>query len=135
MLVLAPGAHSRVAVSARPEHWKGFQTSRPHHMDRKKLFIDYSSAKYDWPAICFPVVFCAAGCYNLKELCIWQRALTHTLTHTGKCADGSNGTNRLRPHPFWTKKRRKALYSKGWKALRRLVRMRSPVRIWSAAPK
>ena len=40
MLVLAPGAHSRVAVSARPEHWKGFQTSRPHHMDRKKLFID-----------------------------------------------------------------------------------------------
>ena len=46
MLVLAPGAHSRVANSARPEHWKGFQTSRPHHMDRKKLFIDYSGSKY-----------------------------------------------------------------------------------------
>ena len=60
--------------------------------------------------------------------------MTHTVTHTGKRADGNNGTNRLRPHPFWTKKRRKALYSKGWKALRWLVRMRSPVRIWSAAP-
>ena len=35
---------------------------------------------------------------------------------------------------FLDKKRRKALYSKGWKALRRLVRMRSPVQIWSAAP-
>ena len=45
MLVLAPGAHSRVAVSARPEHWKGFQTSRPHHMDRKKLFIDSTAAQ------------------------------------------------------------------------------------------
>ena len=44
--------------------------------------------------------------------------MTHTVTHTGKRADGNNGTNRLRPHPFWTKKRRKALYSKGWKALR-----------------
>ena len=60
--------------------------------------------------------------------------MTHTVTHTGKRADGNNGTNRLRPHPFWTKKRRKALYSKGWKALRWLVRMRSPVQIWSAAP-
>ena len=61
--------------------------------------------------------------------------MTHTVTHTGKRADGNNGTNRLRPHPFWTKKRRKALYSKGWKALRWLVRMRSAVRICPAAPK
>ena len=60
--------------------------------------------------------------------------MTHTVTHTGKRADGNNGTNRLRPHPFWTKKRRKALYSKGWKALRWLVRMRSAVRICPAAP-
>ena len=36
---------------------------------------------------------------------------------------------------FLDKKRRKALYSKGWKALRRLVRMRSAVRICPAAPK
>ena len=57
------------------------------------------------------------------------------MTHTGKRADGSNGTNRLRPHPFWTKNRRKALYSRGWKALRQLVRMRSAVRICPAAPK
>ena len=64
-----------------------------------------------------------------------ESALTHTVTHTGKRADGNNGTNRLRPHPFWTKKRRKALYSKGWKALRWLVRMRSAVRICPAAPK
>ena len=61
--------------------------------------------------------------------------MTHTVTHTGKCADGNNGTNRLRPLPFWTKKRRKALYSKGWKALQWLVRMRSAVRICPAAPK
>ena len=47
-----------------------------------------------------------------------ESVLTHTVTHTGKRADGNNGTNRLRPHPFWTKNRRKALYSKGWKALR-----------------
>ena len=64
-----------------------------------------------------------------------ESCLTHTVTHTGKRADGNNGTNRLRPHPFWTKNRRKALYSKGWKALRRLVRMRSAVRICPAAPK
>ena len=64
-----------------------------------------------------------------------ESALTHTVTHTGKCADGNNGTNRLRPLPFWTKKRRKALYSKGWKALQWLVRMRSAVRICPAAPK
>ena len=63
-----------------------------------------------------------------------ESALTHTVTHTGKRADGNNGTNRLRPHPFWTKKRRKALYSKGWKALRWLVRMRSAVQFRPAAP-
>ena len=56
---------------------------------------------------------------------MWVNCLTHTVTHTGKHMDGNNGTNRLRPLPFWTKKRRKALYSKGWKALRQLVRMRS----------
>ena len=61
--------------------------------------------------------------------------MTHTVTHTGKHMDGNNGTNRLRSLPFWTKKRRKALYSKGWKALRQLVRMRSAVRICPAAPK
>ena len=75
--------------------------------------------------------------------CRWRRCaprlrpescLTHTVTHTGKRADGNNGTNRLRPHPFWTKNRWKALYCKGWKALRRLVRMRSAVRIRPAAP-
>lgn len=27
----------------------------------------YSGAKYDWSAICFPVVFCAAGCYRLRK--------------------------------------------------------------------
>ena len=64
-----------------------------------------------------------------------EDALTHTVTHMGKRADGNNGTNRLRPHPFWTKNRRKALCSKGWKALRQLVRMRSAVRIRPAAPK
>ena len=50
-----------------------------------------------------------------------KSCLTHTVTHTGKRADGNNGTNRLRPHPFWTKNRRKALYTRGWKALRWLV--------------
>ena len=35
---------------------------------------------------------------------------------------------------FGQKTRRKALYSKGWKALRLLVRMRSAVRICPAAP-
>ena len=81
MLVLAPGAHSRVAVSARPEHWKGFQTSRPHHMDRKKLFIDYSGAKYDWPAICFPIVFCAAGCYRLRKFLYGEGLDPHADPH------------------------------------------------------
>ena len=80
MLVLAPGAHSRVAVSARPEHWKGFQTSRPHHMDRKKLFID-CGAKYDWPAICFPVVFCAAGCYRLRKFLYGEGLDPHADPH------------------------------------------------------
>ena len=61
--------------------------------------------------------------------------MTHTVTHTGKRADGNNGTNRLRPHPFWTKNCRKTLCSRGWKALRQLVRMRSAVRICPAAPR
>ena len=64
-----------------------------------------------------------------------ESCLTHTVTHTGKRADGNNGTNRLRPHPFWTKNCRKTLCSRGWKALRQLVRMRSAVRICPAAPK
>ena len=60
--------------------------------------------------------------------------LTHTVTHTGKRADGNNGVNRSRPHPFWRKKHRKALHGKGWKAFKHLVRMRSAVRIRPAAP-
>ena len=72
---------------------------------------------------------------SFEKIFIWRGGLTHTLTHTGKCADGNNGTNRLRPHPFWTKKRRKASYSRGRKTLRQLVRMRSAVRICLSAPK
>ena len=64
-----------------------------------------------------------------------ERGATHTVTHTRKRTDGNNGTNRLRPHPFWTKNRPKALYSSGWMAFERLVRMRSAVRICPAAPK
>lgn len=67
--------------------------------------------------------------YSLLIFC-----LTHTVTHTGKRADGNNGVNRSRPHPFWRKKHRKALHGKGWKAFKHLVRMRSAVQIGSAAP-
>ena len=67
--------------------------------------------------------------YSLLIFC-----LTHTVTHTGKRADGNNGVNRSRPHPFWRKKHRKALHGKGWKAFKHLVRMRSAVRIRPAAP-
>ena len=62
-------------------------------------------------------------------------ALTHTVTHTGKRADGTHGTKSFRPHPFWGKNARKALYANGRRAFYHLVRMRSAVRIRPAAPK
>ena len=62
-------------------------------------------------------------------------ALTHTLTHTAKRADGNNGTNRPRPHPFWTETCPKALQRNGLTLPKLLVRMRSAVRICPAAPK
>ena len=69
-----------------------------------------------------------------KELFIPVFALTHTLTHTAKRADGNNGINRPRPHPFWSEKRPKALQRNGLKLPKLLVRMRSAVRIRPAAP-
>ena len=61
--------------------------------------------------------------------------LTHTVTHTGKRADGTHGAKSFRPHPFCGKNARKALYTNGRRAFYHLVRMRSAVRIRPAAPK
>ena len=60
---------------------------------------------------------------------------THTVTHTGKRADGAHGAESFRPHLFCGKNARKALYTNGWRAFYHLVRMRSAVRIRPAAPK
>jgi hypothetical protein len=62
-------------------------------------------------------------------------ALTHTVTHTGKRADGTHGAKSFRPHPFCGKNARNPLYRNGWRAFYHLVRMRSAVRIRPAAPK
>lgn len=62
-------------------------------------------------------------------------ALTHTVTHTGKRADGTHGAKSFRPLPFWGKNARKPLCRNGWRAFYHLVRMRSAVRIRPAAPK
>ena len=62
-------------------------------------------------------------------------ALTHTVTHTGKRADGTHGAKSFRPHPFCGKNAHKALQIKGWEDFYHLVRMRSAVRIRPAAPK
>ena len=61
--------------------------------------------------------------------------LTHTVTHTGKRADGTHGAKSFRPLPFWGKNARKPLCRNGWRAFYHLVRMRSAVRIRPAAPK
>ena len=62
-------------------------------------------------------------------------ALTHTVTHTGKRADGTHGAKSFRPHPFWGKNARKPLCRNGWEDFYHLVRMRSAVRIRPAAPR
>ena len=62
-------------------------------------------------------------------------ALTHTLTHTGKRADGTHGAKSFRSLPFWGKNARKPLCRNGWRVFYHLVRMRSAVRIRPAAPK
>ena len=62
-------------------------------------------------------------------------ALTHTVTHTGKRADGTHGAKSFRPHPFCGKNAHKALQIKGWEDFYHLVRMRSAVRIRPAAPR
>ena len=62
-------------------------------------------------------------------------ALTHTVTHTGKRADGTHGAKSFRPLPFWGKNARKPLCRNGWRAFYHLVRMRSAVRIRPAAPR
>ena len=62
-------------------------------------------------------------------------ALTHTVTHTGKRADGTHGAKSFRPLPFWGKNARKPLCRNGWIAFYHLVRMRSAVRIRPAAPR
>ena len=62
-------------------------------------------------------------------------ALTHTVTHTGKRADGTHGAKSFRPHPFCGKNARKPLCRNGWRAFYHLVRMRSAVRIRPAAPR
>ena len=62
-------------------------------------------------------------------------ALTHTVTHTRKCADGTHGAKSFRPHPFCGKNTRNLLCRNGWRAFYHLVRMRSAVRIRPAAPK
>lgn len=61
--------------------------------------------------------------------------MTHTVTHTGKRADGTHGAKSFRPLPFWGKNARKPLCRNGWRAFYHLVRMRSAVRIRPAAPK
>ena len=61
-------------------------------------------------------------------------AAPHTLTHTGKRADGTHGAKSFRPLPFWGKNARKPLCRNGWRAFYHLVRMRSAVRIRPAAP-
>ena len=60
---------------------------------------------------------------------------THTVTHTGKRADGTHGAKSFRPHPFCGKNARKPLCRNGWRAFYHLVRMRSAVRIRPAAPR
>ena len=91
-----------------------------------------SKMRYRWTGLTYRLGLLFVECdpYLHRE-----RGATHTVTHTRKRTDGNNGTNRLRPHPFWTKNRPKALYSSGWMAFERLVRMRSAVRICPAAPK
>ena len=59
---------------------------------------------------------------------------THTVTHTGKRADGAHGAESFRPHLFCGKNARKALYTNDRRAFYHLVRMRSAVRIRPAAP-
>ena len=86
-------------------------------------FIAYSSAKHND--------------FHAAESCptpVLAAVLTHTVTHTGKRADGTHGAKSFRPHPFCGKNARKALYTNGWKAFYHLVRMRSAVRIRPAAP-
>ena len=86
-------------------------------------FIAYSSAKHND--------------FHAAESCptpVLAAVLTHTVTHTGKRADGAHGAKSFRPHPFCGKNARKALYTNGWKAFYHLVRMRSAVRIRPAAP-
>ena len=91
-----------------------------------------SKMRYRWTGLTYRLGLLFVECdpYLHRE-----RGATHTVTHTRKRTDGNNGINRLRPHPFWTKNRPKALYSSGWMAFERLVRMRSAVRICPAAPK
>ena len=60
--------------------------------------------------------------------------LTHTLTHTGKRADGNNGAKSAADLILLSKQGRKVLKIKGRKAPDQLVRMRSAVRIRPAAP-
>ena len=62
-------------------------------------------------------------------------ALTHTVTHTGRRADGTHGAKSFRSLPFWGKNARKPLCRNGWRAFYHLVRMRSAVRIRPAAPR
>ena len=87
-------------------------------------FIAYSSAKHND--------------FHAAESCptpVLAAVLTHTVTHTGKRADGTHGAKSFRPHPFCGKNARKALQIKGWEDFYLLVRMRSAVRIRPAAPK
>ena len=73
--------------------------------------------------------------YFYVRVKMWVNCLTHTVTHTGKRADGTHGAKRFRPHPFCGKNARKALYTNGRRAFYHLVRMRSAVQIRPAAPK
>ncbi|MEG0756358.1 MAG: hypothetical protein RR450_08165, partial [Oscillospiraceae bacterium] len=61
--------------------------------------------------------------------------LTHTVTHTGKRADGNSGDKSAKDLILLSENVLKLPESSRLKALNRLVRMRSPVRIWIAAPK
>ena len=100
-----------------------FQRQDPHSISdvlirTEQTFIDYSSPKYS-----SPWHKKAGGC------------LTHTVTHTGKRADGINGEKSVKDLILLSGNGLKALKMKGLDALHHLVRMRSAVQIRPAAPK
>ena len=73
--------------------------------------------------------------HGSRKPTVVRRAVTHTVTHTGKRADGINGKKSVKDLVLLSGNGPKALEMKGLDVLDHLVRMRSAVRICPAAPK